>query len=40
MEVRMRAWSWRALVADVIEAHLLRRSAAIEEASFNGGISW
>lgn len=40
MEVRMRAWSWRALVAEVMEAHLLRRSAAMEDASVNGGISW
>lgn len=40
MEVRMREWSWRALLIKVMELHLLRRSAAMEEASFNGGISW
>lgn len=40
MEVRMRAWSCRALVTEVMEAHLSRRSAAIGRASFNGGISW
>lgn len=37
-EVRMMAWSWRALLMEFVEAHFWTRRAASEEGSHGGGI--